>query len=232
MPALCEFIAANPFELHRQPLCVVKPVNHFVVIAPAVPPEHHVYPAITLMPPGFGGLADVQPLCAVVDDRRMIANRAAADLQSKTELSLTGTVADLQIPDPLVQESAHFLSARPAVSLRSATGLFSSRFSSSSCRVCLSSEGRDSAVFLTPGVNHGIGYTKLAADPVRMSPAQPGSEAKTICSSFSSAQPPLRECLLCRNSVSERSRILSQSRNDHYRYGRTHTLVHALHHSY
>lgn len=39
----------------------VKPVDPFVIIAPAFPPEHHVYPAVTVMNPGFGDLTDAQP---------------------------------------------------------------------------------------------------------------------------------------------------------------------------
>lgn len=152
--ALCRFIAAWPFEAQRQPLCAVKPVNPFVVIAPAFPPEHHVYPAVTVMHPGVGDLTDAQPQCAVVGGHRTIAKRAATDPQRKTNLSLTRTVASLQIPAPFAQacqRQLFFVSTSRNMALsrfRSATSLFSRRFSSSSCRICFSSEGEMPPYFL------------------------------------------------------------------------------------
>lgn len=58
LPALGRFIAAWPFEAQRQTLLTVEAVDSFVIIAPAFPPEHHVYPAVPVMNPGFGYLTD------------------------------------------------------------------------------------------------------------------------------------------------------------------------------
>jgi hypothetical protein len=55
---LGRFIPAWPFETQGQPLLAVEPVNAFVIIAPALPPEHHVNPAVAIMDPGFGDLPD------------------------------------------------------------------------------------------------------------------------------------------------------------------------------
>ncbi len=55
------------------------------------------------MNPGFGDLTDAQPQCAVVGGYRTIAKRAATEPQRKTDLSLTDTVAGLQIPDQFAQ---------------------------------------------------------------------------------------------------------------------------------
>ncbi len=79
----------------RQPLYAVKPVNPFVVIVPAFPPEHHVYPAVSVMHPGFGDLTDTQPQCAVGGSHRTIAKRPAADPQRKADLPLAGAVTGL-----------------------------------------------------------------------------------------------------------------------------------------
>lgn len=84
---LCGFITAWPFEAQRQPLFAIKPVNPFVVIVPALPPEHHVYPAVSAMHPGFCDLTDTQPQCTVVGSYRTIAKRAAAGAK-QTCLSL------------------------------------------------------------------------------------------------------------------------------------------------
>lgn len=46
------------FEAQRQTLLTVEAVDSFVIIAPAFPPEHHVYPAVPVMNPGFGYLTD------------------------------------------------------------------------------------------------------------------------------------------------------------------------------
>lgn len=71
LSALCRFIAPWPFEVQRQPLLAVKPVNPFVVIAPIFPSEYHVYAAVTVMHPGFGDLADAQAQRTVIGSRGM-----------------------------------------------------------------------------------------------------------------------------------------------------------------
>lgn len=58
LSALGWFIAAWPFEEQRQIQLTVEAVDFFVIIAPAIPPEHHVYPAVSVMNPGFGYLTD------------------------------------------------------------------------------------------------------------------------------------------------------------------------------
>lgn len=58
LPALGRFIAAWPFEAQRQTLLKVEAVDSFMIIAPAFPPERHVYPAVPVMAPGSGYLTD------------------------------------------------------------------------------------------------------------------------------------------------------------------------------
>ena len=86
---------ALPFEAQGQPLLAVKPVNPFVVIAPAFPSEHHVHAAVTVMHPGFGDLADAQAQRTVIGINRTIPERAAAEPLRKTDLSFAGTVSGL-----------------------------------------------------------------------------------------------------------------------------------------
>ncbi|RAT12000.1 hypothetical protein AU486_16470 [Lonsdalea quercina] len=66
-------MATWAFEAQRQSLFAVEPVDPFVVITPAFSPEHHVYPAVTVMHPGFGDLPNAQAQRAVVCSHRTIA---------------------------------------------------------------------------------------------------------------------------------------------------------------
>jgi hypothetical protein len=66
LPALSGFIAAWPFEAQRQTLFTVETVYPFAIIAPALTPEHHVYPAISVVNSRFGDLTDTQAQCAVI----------------------------------------------------------------------------------------------------------------------------------------------------------------------
>lgn len=63
---LDSFMAAWPLEAQRQSLFAVEPVDPFVVITPAFPSVHHVYPAVTVMHAGFGDLPNAQAQRAVV----------------------------------------------------------------------------------------------------------------------------------------------------------------------
>ena len=95
LPALGRFIAAWPFEGQRQTLFTVEAVDAFVIVAPALMSEHHVYAAVTVMHPGFGDLADAQAQRTVIGSNRTIPERAAAESQRKTDLSFAGTVSGL-----------------------------------------------------------------------------------------------------------------------------------------
>lgn len=67
------------FETQLLPLLAVKPVNPFVVIAPALSSKHHVYAAVTVMHPGFGDLADAQAQRTVTGSNLTISKRIAAE---------------------------------------------------------------------------------------------------------------------------------------------------------
>lgn len=47
-------------ETQGQTLLAVEPVNAFMIIPPALPPEHDVNPAVTIVDPGFGDLSDTE----------------------------------------------------------------------------------------------------------------------------------------------------------------------------
>ncbi len=61
-----KYVTAWPFEAQRQTLFTVEAVYPFVIIAPALRPEHHVYPAISVVNSRFGDLTDSQAQCAVI----------------------------------------------------------------------------------------------------------------------------------------------------------------------
>lgn len=67
---LCRFIPAWAFETQGQALFAVEPVNAFMIIPPALPPEHDVNPAVTIVDPGFDDFTDAQSQCAVVGGHR------------------------------------------------------------------------------------------------------------------------------------------------------------------
>ena len=76
---LCRFISAWAFETQGQTLLAIESVNEFMIIPPALPPEHDVNPAIAIVDPGFGDLPDTKAERAVVCRHRTVAERAAAD---------------------------------------------------------------------------------------------------------------------------------------------------------
>lgn len=55
---LCRFISAWAFEAQGQTLLAIEPVNTFMIIPPAFPPEHDVNPAVAIVDPGLGDLPD------------------------------------------------------------------------------------------------------------------------------------------------------------------------------
>ncbi len=57
---LCRFISAWAFETQGQTLLAIESVNEFMIIPPALPPEHDVNPAIAIVDPGFGDLPDTK----------------------------------------------------------------------------------------------------------------------------------------------------------------------------
>nr|WP_244999866.1 hypothetical protein [Enterobacter mori] len=57
---LCQFIPAWAFEMQGHTLLAVESINAFVIIPPALPPEHDVNPAIALVDTGFSDLPDTQ----------------------------------------------------------------------------------------------------------------------------------------------------------------------------
>ena len=73
------FIPTRTLETQGQPLLAIEPVNAFMIIAPALPPEHNVNPAVAIVDPGFGDLPDTKAERAVVCRHRTVAERAAAD---------------------------------------------------------------------------------------------------------------------------------------------------------
>lgn len=154
LPTLGRFIPAWAFEMQGQALFAVEPENAFMIITPALPPKHDVSPAVTTVDPGFGDPTNAQLQCAAIDGHRTIAKRTAADPQSKTDLPLAGPVAGLQVLDPFTQAcQRQFFFASTSCSmalsrLRSTTSFLSLRFSSSSWRMCLSSEGEIPPYFL------------------------------------------------------------------------------------
>lgn len=79
LSALCRIIPACAFETQGQPLLAVESVNAFVIISPALPPEHDVNPAVAIVNPGFGDLPDTKPQRTVVCCYRTVVERAAAD---------------------------------------------------------------------------------------------------------------------------------------------------------
>lgn len=79
LSALCRFIPAWAFEMQGQPLLAVESVNAFMIIPPALPPEHDVNPAVAIVSPGFGDLPDTEAQRTVVCCYRTVAERAAAD---------------------------------------------------------------------------------------------------------------------------------------------------------
>jgi hypothetical protein len=95
LPALCGFIAAWPFKAQRQTLFTVEAVDAFVIVAPALTPEHHVYPAVSVVNSRFGDLTDTQAQRAVIGSNGTIPERAAAEPECKADLSFAGTVPGL-----------------------------------------------------------------------------------------------------------------------------------------
>ncbi|KLG23252.1 hypothetical protein YA52_00370 [Enterobacter roggenkampii] len=80
LSALCRFIPAWAFETQGQTLLVVESINAFVIIPPALPPEHNLNPAIAIVDPGFGDLSDTKTQRTLVWRYRTVAERAAAYL--------------------------------------------------------------------------------------------------------------------------------------------------------
>lgn len=80
MSPLRRFVPPQAFETQGQTLFAIEPVNAFVIIPPAPPPEHDVNSAVAIMNPGFGDFPDSQAECTVVCRHRAVAERAAADL--------------------------------------------------------------------------------------------------------------------------------------------------------
>ncbi|VEB95344.1 Uncharacterised protein [Cedecea lapagei] len=53
---LCRFISTWAFETQGQTLLAIESVNTFMIIPPALPPEHDVNSAVAIVDPGFGDL--------------------------------------------------------------------------------------------------------------------------------------------------------------------------------
>lgn len=62
LSALCQYIPtwAFAFETQGQRLLAVESVNTFMIIPPALTPEHDVPPAEAIVNPGFGKLPDTE----------------------------------------------------------------------------------------------------------------------------------------------------------------------------
>lgn len=60
LSALCRFIPAWAFETQGQLLLAVESVNAFMILPPALPPEHDVNSAVAIVDPGFGDLSDTE----------------------------------------------------------------------------------------------------------------------------------------------------------------------------
>lgn len=181
---LRRFVPAQAFESQGQPLLAVEPVNALMIIPPAIPPEHDVNPAITIVDPSFGDFPDTQAQYAVICRHRTVAERNAADPQRKTDLLLAGSVACLQIPSPFAQaRQRQFFFASTSCSmvlsrLRSATSFFRLRFSSSSCRICFTSEGEMPPYFLRHVQKVASVCPACDRRPARTYPVQPASRQK------------------------------------------------------
>ena len=68
------------FKPKRQSLPTVKPVNALMIIAPALPFQQDVHPAVTMVNTSLGDFPDAQAQRTVVSRSGALPARAAADL--------------------------------------------------------------------------------------------------------------------------------------------------------
>lgn len=60
LSALCRFVTTCTFETQGQTLLAVESTDAFMVIPPALTPEHDVNSAVAIVDPGFAVLPDAQ----------------------------------------------------------------------------------------------------------------------------------------------------------------------------